>query len=338
MPLNRTISPAPYSYTGMNAYQTAILFLLLLLLHLTVMGIMRDFIGIGLIFCTATAAVASSVLINYRQGKIVFDIHALVAGLLMGFFLPANGGFVFSFFIAFMSYFLSWGIFGGRGFSWINPVMLAACIAAVCKPGCFVQPVGIEQIRAAGSVFAALEASDVVRVSADQHLTSMLNSILHGIGVTLPEGYISLFLSYPSTIPAFRYNMLTLFSSIVLLSSRSIQKMLPFSFLAVYGILVYFFPFTVRASAFGRGDILSALLTSGSLFTAFFVIHDSGSTPRSQIGRLVSGILTGTFAFCITGSGASPVGIPFAVLLSDCINPLIGWFEESFYKRRRTAL
>ena len=340
MPYNRTMpAPAPYVYTGMNARQTAILVLSLLSLQLIAMGIMHDFVSIFLVISAGAAATLASFLIGYMQGKGSFDIYALVTGLLIGFFLPVSGGFVFSFLIAFMSYFFSWGVFGGKGSSWINPVMLAACIAAVCKPDCFVQPVSFDRIISGGSVFAALDGSGLLQTPADQYITSMFNStFLHGVDVTLPEGYISLFLHYPSAVPAFRYNLLTLCSSIVLLSVKTIHKTLPFTFLIVYGLLVYLFPSAGQASAYGKGDILSAILTSGALFSAFFVMNDSGSIPRSWEGRFITGILTGIFAFCIAGPGAIPAGIPFAVLFVDCLTPLIEWLEAYFYKRRRGAL
>ena len=334
-----TPSPAPYIYTGLNARHTAILVLSLLSIQLIVMGLMHDFASIVLIISAGLAATLASFLIGYTQGKRVFDIHALVTGLLIGFFLPVNSGFVFSFLIAFMSYFFSWGIFGGKGSSWINPIMLAACIAAICKPDCFIQPVAFDRIVSGGSVFAALEPSGLLQTPTDQYVTSMFNStFLHGAGVTLPEGYIELFLHYPSAIPAFRYNLLTLCSSIILLSSRTINKTIPFTFLIVYGMLVYLFPSIRQVSAYGKGDILSALLTSGALFSAFFVMNDGGSVPRSWEGRCITGMLTGVFAFCITGPGAVPAGIPFAVLFVDCINPFIEWLESYFYKRRRGAL
>lgn len=331
--------PAPYIYTGVNTKQTAAFVLLLLSLQIAVMGLMQDFAAILLILCTGAASLSASLLIGSIQGKMSFNVHAVLTGLLMGFFFPIDSGFVFSFFIAFMSYFLSWGVFGGKGNSWVNPIMLAVCIAAVSRPDSFVQLADFGRIYSHGSVFAALGSGMVSTGAIDQGLTSMLNStFLHSIGVTLPEGYISLFLLYPSKIPAFRYNILTLISSIILLSVKTIHKTLPFAFLVTYGTLVYCFPPITQTGSFGGGDILSALLTSGALFSAFFVMNDSGSIPRSWCGRLISGILTGIFAFCIAGPGAFPVGIPFAVITVNCINPLIERLELSFYKRKRGSL
>ena len=331
--------PAPYIHTGLNALHTAILVLSLLSLQLIVMGLLHDFASIAMITSAGAAATLASFLIGYLQGRGTFDIHALVTGLLIGFFLPVTGGFVFGFLIAFMSYFFSWGVFGGKGSSWINPVMLAACIAAVCKPECFVQPVALDRITSGGSVFAAMESSGLLQTPTDQYITSLFNStFLHQVGVTLPEGYIKLFLYYPSAVPAFRYNLLTLCSSIILLSVRTIHKTLPFTFLIVYGLLVYLFPSAGQSIAYGKGDIISALLTSGALFSAFFVMNDNGSIPRSWGGRCLTGILLGLFAFCIAGPGAIPIGIPFAVLFVDCITPLIEWLEAFFYKRKRGSV
>ncbi|MEL3906008.1 MAG: RnfABCDGE type electron transport complex subunit D [Treponema sp.] len=340
MRYNRTAyHSAPYIYSSADTRRTSILVLFLLLLQLILMGIVQDFAGILLIVCTGIGALTASLLIAYTEGVLSFDIHALLTGVLIGFFFPFECGLIFSFFIAFMSYFLSWGVFGGKGNSWINPVMLAVCIAAVSKPDCFTQPVALDAIYLHGSVFNALEAYSPIRMSADQAVTSMLNStFLHSIGVTLPEGYISLFLLFPSKIPALRYNILLLISSIVLLSVKAIHKTLPFAFLTTYSALIYLFSVPAHAGTFTGGDILSALLTSGALFSAFFVMNDGGSIPRSWTGRLISGVLTGIFAFCIAGPGINPAGIAFAVVSANCINPVIERLELYFYKRKRGAL
>ena len=305
---------APFTYTGYTGIHKTLLYLLLLGIQLAVMGIMNDLAGILLIICTGSATVAASLLISSSENApLSFDLHALLTGVLIGFFLPSDGGFIFSFTVAFMGYFLSWGVFGGKGYAWINPVMLAVCIAAVTKPDIFFQQVSIEQIQSSGSVFAAFENTGAAHIDADQSITAVLNSaLLHSVGVTLPEG-----------------------SSIVLLATRTVHKTLPFTFLTVYGLLVYLFAPAVQTGTYGGGDVLSALLTSGILFSAFFIIHDNGSLPRSWGGRFCSGIFAGALAFCITGPGVFPAGIPFAVTAAGCITPLIELIEQRYYRRKR---
>lgn len=328
--------PQPYLYTGLNAKQHTLLVLILLSFQLIAMGVMRDGGSIRVILSAATASACAASLIAYRHGRITFDLQAFVTGLLMGFLFPCTDSGTWSFCIAFISYLFSWGLFGGKGYSWINPIALAACIAAICKPGSFVPPVSLDKIASSGSIFAAMENTGLLQAPVDQYLTSVLNStFLHKVGVTLPEGYISLLLYYPSVIPAFRYNLLTLICSIILLSTKTLHKTLPFTFLATYALLVYFFPSAQHANAYGKGNILSALLTSGVLFSAFFVLGDNGSLPRSWQGRCITGLLTGICTFCIAGYGITAAGVPFAVLSVNCFNPLIEWLESYWYKRRR---
>ncbi|MGP1577423.1 MAG: RnfABCDGE type electron transport complex subunit D [Treponema sp.] len=329
----------PFVYSSMQKNHQAYTLTLLLTLHIVVMAFLQDFAGLTLVVLSGAAAICASAVIGYSKKKYSFDIHALLMGLLTGFFLPVRAGFFFAFMVTFLSYCLTWGAFGGKGNSWLHPVMFAVCIAYISKPECFIPPVSFEQLNAAGGVFPALNAAGISRWGIDQPITSLLNSkILHPLGVTLPEGYISLFFAYPAALPALRYNGMTLISSIILLSLRAIEKTVPFVFLAVYGLLVYVFAAFPVSGGLGGGDILAAWLTSGAFFTAFFIIQNAGSLPRSQGGRIVSGMIMGITAFFMSGPGMNPVGMPFAVLLTNCLTPLIEQLESAFYRKRRSRV
>lgn len=167
----------------------------------------------------------------------------------------------------------------------------------------------------------------------------MLNSVvLHSAGVTLPEGYITLFILFPSTIPACRYNILTLIASIILFATRALPKTLAFTSLMVYGTLIYLFSSLPFSGTCGGGDILYAWLTGGTLFSVFFAINDCGSIPRSTIGRFFLGCVMGIFCFFIAGPAPSPTTIAFSVLLSNCVSPIIEQTETYYYKKKRDSL
>ena len=76
------------------------------------------------------------------------------------------------------------------------------------------------------------------------------------------------------------------------------------------------------------GDILLALLTSGTLFTATFLIQWFGTTPITLAGKIIYGCIAGCMAFFITGCGTSPIGMVYTVLVSNIVNLLIRYFEE----------
>ena len=134
-----------------------------------------------------------------------------------------------------------------------------------------------------------------------------------------------------SMIPAFRFNILTLFSSMLLISVGIINWIVPTSFLAIYGILVRLFSQTLFTGIVGQGDLLLALLTSGTLFTAFFIVDFYGTTPITNLGKLIYGITVGIIAFFITGCGTSPIGSMFTVLFANVVSPIIQLFEDKIY-------
>ncbi|MGP1454849.1 MAG: RnfABCDGE type electron transport complex subunit D [Treponema sp.] len=330
---------APFIYTSMNTIHIARLCLVLLAAQIVAMAATQDIAGITNIFFTVLGVFSAAFLTRFFEHKKIYDIHTLLTGVLIGFFLPTDSGFMFSFTIAFMSYFLSWGIFGGKGGSWINPVMLAVCIASLSQPDIFMRSVPAIQAGAPDSMFNALEAAGFQHNAFDKNITPMLNSVfLHSAGVTLPEGYITLFILFPSTIPACRYNILTIIASIILFATGALTKTLAFTCLILYGALIYIFSSLPFSGTYGGGDILYAWLTGSTLFSVFFTINDFGSIPRSTMGRFFLGCIMGILCFFIAGPAPSPTSIAFAVLLSNCVSPIIEQTETYYYKKKRDSL
>ena len=59
-----------------------------------------------------------------------------------------------------------------------------------------------------------------------------------------------------------------------------------------------------------------------------FVIQWYGTIPVSIIGKVIYGIFTGIIAFLVVGSGTSPIGMVYTVLICNVLNILICYFEE----------
>ena len=88
-----------------------------------------------------------------------------------------------------------------------------------------------------------------------------------------------------------------------------------------------------------QGDILLALLTSGVLFSAVFIMQWRGTVPVTNRGKLLYGVIAGICAFLILGVGDSPVGCVFVVLSMNVISPLIQSVENHFeYKKVDTEI
>ena len=57
-----------------------------------------------------------------------------------------------------------------------------------------------------------------------------------------------------------------------------------------------------------QGDMILALLTSGTLFAAFFLMQWFGTIPMTRRGKIIYGFAGGIIAFIFSGCGTSPIG------------------------------
>ena len=144
--------------------------------------------------------------------------------------------------------------------------------------------------------------------------------------------YVSLFWDSHSTIPAFRFNLLTIVSSIVLLSTEVLSPIIPAVFMAVYASLVKIFAPVFYDGFLFSGDIILALLSSGTLFCAFFLLPWHGTTPYTNRGKWCYAFIAGILAFFILGAGLSPSGFAFAILIVNVLSLFIQNVENHFLR------
>ena len=336
---NLSLMTAPFVYTRLPVLGMNIAVLSLLGIQILILAITADFYALLNITAAVMGVLCVENLLRYlASSKLSLSLEMVISGLLIGFFMPTGIGFVFVFILSAFSVFIVKTVFGGTGRNWLNPVAFAVCAAYISRPEAFPPLISdFSLLREKGSIFALMEANGLLKLKTDFAVTSALNSLLlHGVGVTLPEGYISLFLNSTSSIPAFRYNIITLMSSIILFSIRVADYILPAFFLTTYAILVWTFGMVPVSNIYFTGDILSAVLTGGVLFAAFFVMTEPASSPKTKYGKAMSGFFTGLFAFFICAHGASPAGIFFAIILSNVISPLIEKLEVKIQAKKRS--
>ena len=336
---NLSLMTAPFVYTRLPVLGMNIAVLSLLGIQILILAITADFYALLNITAAVMGVLCVENLLRYlASSKLSLSLEMIISGLLIGFFMPTGIGFIFVFILSAFSVFIVKTVFGGTGRNWLNPVAFAVCAAYISRPEAFPPLISdFSLLREKGSIFALMEANGLLKLKTDFTVTSALNSLLlHGVGVTLPEGYISLFLNSTSSIPAFRYNIVTLMSSIILFSIRVADYILPAFFLTTYAILVWVFGMVPVSNIYFTGDILSAVLTGGVLFAAFFVMTEPASSPKTKYGKAMSGFFTGLFAFFICAHGASPAGIFFAVILGNIISPLIERLEVKIQAKKRS--
>ncbi len=310
---------APFIYTSVSLRSTYLSLLLLLLPQIIFLFIYHDiYAGLNIFASIAATLTCQSIVYAIEKTTFKIPLEALLEGILIGFFMPTNIGFVFVFILSFLGFALTKVVFGKSG-SWMHSIMFVLIIAYISEAQLFIFPETIN----------TLEQNSIL--SFDAYITSFLNSyLLNDLGITLPQGYLSFFWMPSALIPACRYNIITIFSSIILLSLKVRDYTISILFILFYETFVYCF----SASSLFEGDVLASLMSGGFLFIVFFALPYPASFPKTFLFKLLSSLFLALISFLLSGGKASFVTIAFASLLLNVANPYIEEIEKTLQKKK----
>lgn len=330
----------PFIYLKPSVWTEACILTILLLLQVLLLLVTKSFSSLIVILSSVSASFLADFM-NHKKNYInSFGIlSSLIRGLFVGLLLPEPFPPLAVFFISFFVLFINIHIFGGFGKSWINPIAITVAISWLIGMNFFPESsISIINLQSKNPALSLIQNGTFPKNEFDVEITNWLNKrIFSFLGVSIPEGYVSLFWDSHSTIPAFRFNLLTLLSSIVLLSSEVLSPIIPCVFMIVYASLVKIFaPFFYDGLLF-CGDIFLALLSSGTLFSAFFLLSWHGTTPYTSRGKWFYAIFAGFFAFLILGAGLSPAGFAFTILIVNVLSLFIQNIENHFLREYTTS-
>ena len=328
---NKLVSLKPYIYEKPSISAVSIRILVLLLLQVIMLFLTKSFKAIIVISCTTMGALLAS-MVHYlviRKNKFL-SLTNIIQGIIIGMLLPQTYPPVTALLISFVTLLIFKYIFETSENFWINIVSVSVLIAY------FIGKTYFPDFLITTDLFSAKNPSvQLINNGAfpiydfDVSFTGYLNAnLLSYFKVTLPQGIISMLWDTQSIIPAFRFNLLTIIASIVLFADNSFSLLIPSIFLFIYALFVrLFFPY-VSGGELNQGDIMLALLTSGTLFVAVFMIQWFGTHPMTIIGKIIYAVFAGIYAFVIVGGGTSPVGMIYVIIVSNIINLLIRLIEE----------
>ena len=328
---HNTVTLKPFSYLKPSIKSTAILNIIILALQIILLVVTKSYSAVIVIAC----ALAGSLLADIVYGRIVKRssvswIIAVIQGLVIGFLLPENYFPAAVLIITFVSLMFSKYAFGDFASSWANPVAVTVALCYFLNMAVFPSyGLTAADLQLKNPALAMIEEGRFSTYFFDAPITEFLNKTVFSIfDVSVPDGYVSLFWDSGSPIPAFRFNFLTILSSILLISLDMIDIVIPLCYLIVYTLLVRFLSPVMVGGLPCQGDIILALLTSGTLFSTLFVLQWYGTVPVTNVGKIFYGIISGIVGFFIIGCGTSPTGYVFMVLLMNIISPVIQVFES----------
>lgn len=252
--------------------------------------------GINALILTVVT-VAACVLFEYGYCKMVGrevpigDFSAVVTGMLLAFNLPATLPWWMAVVGAFIAIVIVKQLFGGMGYNFANPAIVARIALAVgfaSRMANYPKPAnGIDALASA----TPLAVAD--QVGSSGYLTLLLGT--HG-GVLGETCAITI-----------------LVGGLYLIATKVISPMIPVTYLATVAVL---------SVCFGM-DPIYQLLSGGLMLGAFFMATDYVTSPTTEKGKLIFGIGLGLITMMIRRFGTMNEGVSFAILLMNLMVPYI---------------
>lgn len=328
---NRKTSLKPFIYQQPSISAVTTRVLILLLLQVIMLFITKSYAAIFVILASTIGSVCAHLIyFSITKEKNYSFITTICQGIMIGMLLPHSYPVFTVFFISFFTFLIYKYVFDEKENFWINivavTVLIAYFIGTYYFPGFLINS---ELFPQKNPSVVLIQNGAFPIYDFDTTITGFLNNyVFSHLKVNLPEGFVSLFWDTNSIIPAFRFNLLTIIASIVLFSENSFSVLIPSIFLIVYCCLVRLFFPMLNGGEFNQGDVLLALLTSGTLFFAVFIIQWFGTNPMTIIGKIIYAVFAGINAFVIIGCGTSPIGIVYITFICNILNLLIRFVEE----------
>ncbi|MCR5725488.1 MAG: RnfABCDGE type electron transport complex subunit D [Treponema sp.] len=329
----QTVSLRPYKMLSTSMHVRLYFMLAMLLVQTGMLFVTKSWDSLWIILSAVCASEIAETTELFQRPRHIFNwTNSLVSGIIIGFFIPSTYPPMAVFFITLIISLVCRWLLGNNPNSWVNPVAFTVAVCWLIGMNLFplftVTPV---ILQAKNPSALLLQNGTFPILPVDSAITSFVNQKLFGfLNVSIPDGFVTLLWDTQAVIPAFRFNALTLLSSILLIAFDVVNPVIPAVFLSVYLLLVRILTPIFYGGLFGQGDILLALLTSGTLFSAFFLLPWTGTTPQLKAGKICYGIAGGVVAFLIVGCGVSAAGSVFTVLVLNVISSMIQAVETLY--------
>ena len=252
--------------------------------------------GINALILTAVT-VAACVLFEMGYCKLMGkenptgDFSAVVTGMLLAFNMPATLPWWMAIVGAFIAIVIVKQLFGGLGYNFANPAIVARIALAVGFAGRMASyPLPANGIDALASATPLAVASEVGSA-----------------------GYVTLLIGQHGGVLGETCAITILLGGIYLIWTKVISPVIPVTNLATVAVL----------SVCVGMDPIYQLLSGGLMLGAFFMATDYVTSPTTDKGKVVFGLGLGLITMMIRRFGTMNEGVSFAILLMNLVVPYI---------------
>lgn len=261
---------------------------------------------VNLIICIV-ASVATEYLVLKWQNKpmVINDGSAFLTGLLLAMNIPATlpwymplAGSIFAIAIAKHT-------MGGLGFNIFNPALIGRAFILASWP------IAMTTWPAAKSLMSQVDGVTSATPLGMLKLQGYEKLVEHfGDKATM---YKSMFFGLRGGSMGETSAVLLLLGGIYLIYRGYIKWQVPVIMIATVGVLT---------AAFG-GDPILHMMSGGLILGAFFMATDMVTIPITIKGQMIFAVGAGALTVLIRLQGGYPEGVCYAILLMNCVTPLI---------------
>ena len=217
---------APFNFLNPGIEESAKITLFLFIAQVFMLILTKSLNSIFLIVITITASILAQICdCLIRRKNISISYSVILQGLIIGMFIPAGYPSIIVLIITFITLLITKYAFGGYGQSWLNSSACAIIMLYLLGTSFFPNFLVTSSYLQTQNIAEALVQDGIIKeIVTDSSITSFLNDdIFKLLGISIPQGYVTILWDSGSMIPAFRFNILTLITTIVLLSFNYIK-------------------------------------------------------------------------------------------------------------------
>ncbi len=277
-------------------------------------------------------SVASCVLIEWlitryllKRPSTIADCSAAVTGVLLAMNLPSSTPWWIVVIGAVVAIGIAKMTFGGLGQNIFNPAITARVFLLVSFP--------VQMTKwTVPTSFIASAAAGVDAVSGATPLGVMKEALKAGVPVetyiSSPEYMGENLLTAPSLLSDIGASMgeissiALLIGFVYLLVRRVVKAWIPLSIFATVAVISFVFN---AVDPVYSGPVFN-IFTGGMVLGACFMATDYVTSPMSVLGGIIYGVGIGLIVMMIRYFGSYPEGVSFAILIMNCVVPLINKF------------
>ena len=246
-----------------------------------------------ILVCVATCVAAEAAFQYFMHKKVtVADFSAAVTGLLLALNLPHTINIGMAILGSLFAIIVVKQLFGGLGQNFMNPALGARCFLLVSFTGSMTN-----------FVYDGVSAATPLAQLKDGKLVDVWEMF---------KGFTAGTIGETSTIAI-------LIGAIYLVAKKVISLKIPVTYILTFVVFLLIF----IGYGFDSNYILGELCGGGLMLGAFFMATDYVTSPVTEKGKIVYGIILGILTGLFRIYGKSAEGVSYAIIFSNLLVPLI---------------